>query len=170
MTLSSIVFRTAAILSFFATCTLLCGCVGGRDEKANSRSPSVGNSANQNTSTARTNVEELGLLVSIPYETEDVVWKEFPASKKVVAVLLFTKDTAARVVTDAQTHGAGQNVTLAAEPWFPDELIAQSEMSGDAALRGTAYPGNAFFLDKYNAGTITRVEGSDHFVLEITAR
>ncbi len=170
MTLSYIVFRTAAILSFFATCTLLCGCIGGRDQNANSRTQSTTNSGNQNSSAARSNVEELGLLVKIPYETEDVVWKEVSPSKKVVAVLLFPKATADKVVADAQTHGAGQNVTLAAEPWFPDELIAQSEMSGDAALRGTAYPGNAFFLDKYNAGTITRIEGSDHFVLEITAR
>ena len=163
-------FRTAAILSLFASCSLLGGCVGGRDEKANSRIPSAANTANQNASAARSNVEELGLLVKIPYETEDVVWKEFPASKKVVAVLLFTKEIAEKVVADAQTHGAGQNVTVAAEPWFPDELIAQSEMSGDAALRGTAYPGNAFFLDKYNAGNITRIEGGDHFVLELTAR
>lgn len=170
MTLLFIVFRTAAILSLFITCTLLCSCVGGRDEKANSRPPTAANRSNQNSSSPRTNVEELGLLVNVPYETEDVVWKEASPVKKVVAVLLFTKETAERVVADAQAHGASKNVTIAAEPWFPDELIAQSEMSGDALLRGTAYPGNSFFLGEYNAGTITRIEGSDHFVLEITAR
>ena len=138
-------FRTAAILSFFATCTLLCGCVGGRDEKANSRAPSAVNTSNQNTSAARSNVEELSLLVNVPYETEDVVWKEFPASKKVVAVLLFTKEIAEKVVADAQTHGAGQNATLAAEPWFPDELIAQSEMSGDGTLAVPHIPAMLFF-------------------------
>jgi hypothetical protein len=158
-----------AILSLFAACTLSAGCIAGTDQKANARPPSV-DRANQNTDTARTNVEELGLLVNVPYEAEDVVWKEAPAGKKVTAVLLFSKATAERVVSDAQAYGPGQAVTVSPETWFPDELIAQSEMSGDAAVRGTAYPANAFFHDNYNSGRIIHVEGSDHFVLEVSAR
>ena len=147
----------------------MAGCIAGTDQKANARPPSA-NTANRNADAPRTNVEELGLLVKVPYEAEDVVWKEAPNGKKVTAVLLFSKATADRVIADAQQFGPGQPVTLSAETWFPDELIAQSEMSGDAAIRGTAYPANAFFHDKYNAGRITRIEGSDQFVLEVTAQ
>jgi hypothetical protein len=145
------------------------GCIAGTDKKANTRSPGAPGAANQNAA-PRTNVEELGLLVKVPYEADDVVWKESPNGKKVVAVLLFPKETAERIVTDAQAYGPGQPVTLSAETWFPEELIAQSEMSGDAAIRGTAYPANAFFHDKYNSGRITRIEGGDHFVLEVAAQ
>jgi len=164
------VFKLWAILSLFVACAALSGCVAGTDEKANSRPPSVVGSGDENAAAPKTNVEELGLLVNVPYETEDVVWKESSSAKKLVAVLLFTKETANRVVADAVARGPGQPVTLAVETWFPDELIAQGEMSGDAAIRGTAYPANAFFNDRYKTGRITRVEGGDHFVLEVSAQ
>ena len=147
----------------------MAGCVAGTDQKANTRPPTA-NAADQTADEPRTNVEELGLLVTVPYETEDVVWKESPSGKKVTAVLLFSKATAERVVAEAQAFGAGQAVTLSPETWFPDELIAQGEMSGDAAVLGTAYPANAFFHEKYNSGRITRIEGGDHFVLEVSAQ
>jgi hypothetical protein len=158
-----------AILSLFAVCTVMAGCVAGTDQKANARPPS-GNVTNKSADAPRTNVEELGLLIKVPYEAEDVVWKVSPNGAKVTAVLLFPKDTAERIIAEAQAFGQGQNVTISPESWFPEELIAQGEMSGDAAIRGTAYPANAFFLDKYNAGRIIRIEGGDHFVLEVSAQ
>lgn len=163
-------FKLWAILSLFTVCTALSGCVAGTDEKANSRPPSSANSANANAAAPKTNVEELGLLITVPYEAEDVVWKESPSTKKLVAVLLFSKETAGRIVADAEAYGKGQPVTLSVETWFPDELIAQSEMSGDAAIRGTAYPANTFFSERYKTGRITRIEGGDHFVLEVSTQ
>lgn len=163
-------FKLWAILSLFAACAVLAGCVAGTDEKANSRPPSGVGTGNENAAAPKTNVEELGLLVNVPYEAEDVVWKESLSTKKLVAVLLFSKETANRVVADAEARGRGQPATLSVETWFPEELIAQSEMSGDAAIRGTAYPANAFFSDRYKSGRITRVEGGEHFVLEVSAQ
>lgn len=161
--------KLSVILSLIALSALLPACVAGTDQKPNTRPPGSANAADQNTA-PHTNVEELGLLVRVPYEAEDVVWKESPSGKKVTAVLLFSKETAERVVADAQAHGAGQPVTISPEIWFPDELIAQGEMSGDAAIRGMAYPANDFFHDKYNTGRIIHIEGGDHFVLEVSAQ
>lgn len=123
-----------------------------------------------NTNSARTNVEELGLLVKVPYEAEDIVWKEFPAAKKVVAVLRFSPADSKRIVLEAESFGGSEIATIAVETWFPEELTAQGETSGDGALRGHAYPANAFFQEPYALGRITRIDGTDFFILEVTAR
>ena len=68
----------------------------------------------------------------------------------------------------AETGAAGTpESSIAVESWFPDELIAQSEMSGDSALKGVSYPANAFVQEPYTVGKITRIEGTDYFILEL---
>jgi hypothetical protein len=146
---------------------LLQACCGTGN--ANVDTPPAAN-AGDNNNIARTNVEELALLVNVPYEVEDIVWKPDPALKKVTAVLRFSPVDANKVVAEAEKVGAAENATLAIETWFPAELIAQGDMSGDNALRGLAYPANSFHQEPYTTGRITRIEGSDYFVLELVAK
>lgn len=147
-------------------CLFAAACVGGGQNVNNK--PAAGPAATQANS-ARTNPEELGLLIRIPYETEDVVWKRFDDTR-VIAVLRFSKADAEKVVEEAAVHGAGENVTLPVESWFPDELIAQGDMSGNSALRGVSYSANGFAQEPFISGRATRIEGTDFFVLEMTAR
>ena len=119
---------------------------------------------------ANTNVEELGVLINVPYESDEASWKEDTAHKKVIAVLRFPEIEAKRLVDDASKIAAPQNAEIAAETWFPPELIAQSGISGEDTLTGKAYPANAFFQEPYNSGRITRIENTDYFVLELTAK
>lgn len=144
------------------------GCVGG-GENANSRPAGPGNSGTSSVHVAKTNVEELTLLVNVPYETEDVVWKEDPVAKKVVAVMLFSPADADAIVAEAAKFGPPQQVSVAVETWYPNELIAQGEMSGDSALKGVSYPANSFFQPPYSTGRIARIEGLPYFVLEVSA-
>jgi hypothetical protein len=130
--------------------------------------PSSANVAEKNA--PRTNVEELGLLVKVPYEAEDIVWKEFPASKKVMAALRFSTADANKIVADAESLAPPEAVTIPVETWFPEELVAQGENSGDSELRGRAYRADAFFQEPYTSGRIIRIEGTDFFVLEVTAK
>jgi hypothetical protein len=125
---------------------------------------------NSNNDSARTNVEELSLQISVPYESEDVVWKEDPGHKKLVAVFLFSPQQSARVIAEAEKIKPPEGVTLGSESWFPPELIAQSEMTGDDTLKARAYAANAFFGGSYNEGRIARIQGTDYFVLELFAK
>jgi hypothetical protein len=128
------------------------------------------NTAVENANAARTNVEELSLLVNVPYQVEDIIWKENAAHKKLTAVFRFSPEDSAKLVADASLRGAPQNVTLTAATWYPAELNAQSDMSGGDSLRGIAYPADAFFQEPYTTGRIVRVEGTDYFVLELSAK
>ena len=163
-------FKSGVILALFLSAALFSGCVGG-DGNANSpRAANASNRVGENDNAARTNVEELSLLVKVPYETEDIVWKEDAGSKKVIAVLRFSPVDSNKIVAEAERSGPPQNASIDVEPWFPNELTAQSEMSGDNALKGLAYPATAFYQEPYTNGKITRIEGGDYFVLELSAK
>jgi len=156
-------------LSILVT-VFLCGC-GGYDKNTNNQSVANSPSAvSQGSDTPNTNVEDLALIVTLPFEAEDVVWKVDGTRKKVVAVIRFSKDNANKVVADAEKYGASVSGSIAVETWFPDELSAQSEMSGDNTVKGISYPANSFYQEPYTTGWITRVEGGDSFVLELTSK
>lgn len=143
-----------------------CGSQG--TNSANSSVPANRAGKTDDANSTKTNAEELGMLVKIPYETEDIVWKSYPTAKRIVAVLRFSPADANKIVAEAGGTPEGRIVQV--ETWFPDELIAQGEMSGDDALKGIAYPATAFYQDPYTSGKITRIESSDYFVLDLTAK
>jgi len=142
----------------------------GSPEKKSANSPLATNQTNENFNTARSNVEELRLVATIPYEAEDVAWKEDKANKKLVAVLRFAAADSAKIVAEAERIKPPEAAAVSSEPWFPPELIAQSEMSGDDILRGKVYAADQFFLDQYSTGRIIRIENTDYFVLELAAK
>jgi hypothetical protein len=155
------------ILALFLSLSLLSGCSG---DTGNANTTNARNTvASRNANAARTNVEELSLLVNVPYEADDIVWKQDAEKRNIIAVFRFSPEEAERAAADAGRAGQGQPVTISAESWFPEELIAQSEVSGDNTLKGTAYPATSFFQDPFNSGRITRIEGVDYFILELSA-
>ena len=162
--------RVGTILALFLSGAVLSSC-GEINKNTNGRpSAAASNGSNENANTTRTNLEELNLVVNVPYEAEDIVWKEDTAHKKLIAVLLFSTENANKIVTEASGRQAPQNVTLSSETWFPAELIAQSQMTGDDTLHGTAYAASAFMQEPYTSGRIVRVGGTDYFVLELSAK
>jgi hypothetical protein len=154
--------RTALSLPLFLCAVVSLGCLEG----PNANSALTATAALENVNAAKSNIEELGLFVNIPYETEDIVWKESTDRKQITAVLLFSKTDANELVNGA----ASQNVKLSSETWFPAELIAQSEMSGDDSLNGLAYSAEKFYQEPYTSGRIVRVEATDYFILELSAK
>jgi hypothetical protein len=163
-------WRFAAVYGLLMIFACLCAC----GDRPNSTGAASNANAvvvpGENANTAKTNAEELELLVNIPFEVDDVVWKEDAAHKKVIAVLHFSKSDADRIVADAAGKRAAETVMMPSEPWYPAELIAQSEMSGDEGLKGTAYSADAFFMEPYTTGRIVRIEGTDYFVLQLAAK
>ena len=162
--------KVAGILALTAGAFLALSC-GGAENTSNSQTANAGGpAANANANAAGSNVEELGVIVNVPYEAEDVAWKQSPDKKKVLAVLRFSDVDSNKVVSEAEASGPPSQVAIPSESWFPDELVAQSDVSGDSTLKGMAYPANRFFLEPYTDGRITRVEGTDFFILELTSK
>lgn len=152
---------------FLVVCSSLFGACSG-EPGANSSSPSNQANPNSNSSKkANDNLEELGMLVKVPYEPEDVLWLEEPG-RKLIIVLLYLPADVQKVVADAEKHGAATNVSLEPAEWFPKELISQHDLSGEP-LQGKQYPANEFFQAPYNSGRLVRIDGTDYFVVELTA-
>lgn len=159
------------IVTLIYCLAFLNACAGSPTPDSNSpASPANSSTTNSVAASAKTNVEELALLINIPYESEDATWKEDAVRKKIIAVFKFSPAEATHVIADAEKVRPPEGVSVGSETWFPPELIAQSEMSGDDTLKGQAYAANAFFGGPYNDGRITRIDGTDYFVLELSAK
>ena len=138
------------------------------------------NASNNQANVARDDVIELSKIINLPFEPEqEAVFREdgagsenntgnAPGRKKLVAVMKFSESDAEKIVEQsAKYQPAPAPVKLEAESWFPPELIAVTQESGDESLKGTAYPANDFFNPPYASGRITRVNRTDYFVLEL---
>lgn len=110
------------------------------------------------------------MIINIPYEAEDAVWKENKANKKLTAVLRFDPEDTVKVVAEAEKAGAPQPVTVPAETWFPQDLVAENDVSGADDIAGKAYPANQFFQGDYTEGRLIRVNGNDYFILELNSK
>jgi hypothetical protein len=158
---------SGVILAFFLAVLTLSGC-GAADDSGNSANAASASASNSNS--VRTNVEELGMIVNVPYESDECAFKEFPSQKKLVAVLRFPQNEANRLIADAEKIRPAQRVSIAPESWFPAELVAQSDMTGDDMLNGQSYAANAFYQDQYSDGRITHIDQTDYFILELSSK
>lgn len=127
-------------------------------------------SAASNSNSAKTNAEELGLLLNIPFEPEDVAWKQADDGKKLKAVLLLKQEDADALIRDAAAITPPRLADVSSETWFPAELIAQSGLSSEDTLKGVSYAPNTFLQPPYTSGRVTRIENTDYFVLEVEAK
>jgi hypothetical protein len=106
----------------------------------------------------------------MPYEAEDIFFKEDKTQKRLTVVLRFDKVDTDKLASELEKTGSVADATIETEALFHPELRSQSEMRGDVALKGKSYTAVPFFSAPYNEGTITRIDGTDFFVLELTAK
>lgn len=171
---------TKAIIAYTLLITGLfnVSCVDQNPENASSRSSSNQSNANSASSPAKDDVSELLTIIRLPEVPEEAVWKEEilgkadnsapgPTDRKIIAVLKYDNETAAKVVAQIEKNKNPEPAEIGAENWFPEELIAQSQISGNEMLKGTTYGANDFFNMPYGNGKITRVENTNYFVLEL---
>lgn len=165
------------ILLFFAVSWTACLSNNNSNSTANSQNRTNGNAnSNNKKNPTKDDIEELELTIKLPYHPEDAVWREESAGapegekKKLVAVLKFTKDEADKIVAQAEKYKPAAPASIGAEEWFPAELIAQSQMSGNETVKGMTYAANDFFNAPYTDGRITRVEATNYFVLELFSK
>ncbi|HVF30649.1 MAG TPA: hypothetical protein VNA22_06740 [Pyrinomonadaceae bacterium] len=160
--------RFAAPLLFVLAIQILISC----------SSPAANQNANTTTGNAsssvskvvpKDNAEEFAMLVTLPFEAEEVAWNENAESKSLIAVVRFSPEDTAKLSTELAKTRAGTPETLSVEAWYPAELIAQAELSGESSLKGKTYPAQTFLNPPYTKGKITQIDNTDYFVLQISA-
>ena len=171
---------TSLILALFLSLIVLGGCSNPSSNTANSASDNHSDPANTDRAVepgmegAKDNADELATLIKIPYEPEDVVWKEFPAAagapRRVLAVFQFTPADAKKIVETASKVRPGTPTRLPTEKWFPKELVTETDVSGEEGIKATTYAADEFLIPPFTEGRLSRVDNTDFFVLEVFAK
>ena len=177
-------FRQTSILHTFRLTFLLLvvafiasGCSGGAQSESNGNAKTNASAPTANTGSntiSNDDTAALGAHVLLPVVPEEVKWREEPVrnsdAKKLIAVLKYPEADAGNLVAQASKHRPSEKVEIAAEDWFPEELVAQSQMAGDDSLRGNAYAPSDFLQMPYKTGRLVKIENSNYFVLELSTQ
>ena len=176
-------FSKINLYIFLAAALLINACSGG--ENANQISIQTSNQppeANSNSVIAAKNdPAELSKIINLPIMPEEADWREEPIGKqtrsnrapgpddrRMTAVLHYLPEDTPKLIALIEKHKPAQAAELEVESWFPAELIAQSQTSGNETIKGTAYAANDFLQSPYLTGRITHISGTDYFVLELS--
>ncbi len=137
---------------------------------------------NDNANISKDDVEELDKIINLPMQPEDATWREdnlldkqnnnntpVPKGKKLTVVLKFSSEDAQKFVEQIDKTKPAFASDVDAASWFPPELIAKSQESGDENLKGISYSADNFLREPYKNGKITRIDDTDFFVLEVTS-
>ncbi len=166
--------RLLVIVTLASASVFSASCVGDIDSNQNQNATSNIDQIVKVERAANHSVEELGLIIKLPYEPVEASWRNEVAAgssgSSIRAVLLFTIEDGKALIVAAETTKPGQTVEVVAENWYPAELIAKSEMGEESKLTGKAYPADAFFQPPYNSGRLIKIDDTDHFILELGAQ
>ena len=163
------VFPTKSIF-FLLTVVLFNACSGNNAPGDNSLAPNSNQTANSISAiAAHDDVEELGKIIKLPVAPDEAAYSEIKSNRgvKFVAILKFSKDVANRIAASAEGYKPPAPADVDAEDWFPPELVAKSQETGDASLKGVEYAANDFLQPPYTSGRLTRINDTDYFVLEL---
>ena len=166
---------TKLICGFFLSIFLLSACVHNEtDKNANLSANKPADYANENKIPPKDDVEELERIIKLPFHPEEATWREtdlnaLNGEKKLTVVVQFLSEDANKIVEQVEKYKPAVASDIDAEDWFPAELIAQSQISGDINLKGKSYAANDIFQSPYINGKITRIDDTDYFVLELTS-
>jgi|SRR5215203_6193767 len=161
-------FSRPALLFVLLASLLLPAC-SRTAENSNAANSAVANSASTAQTGPKDNIDELGLLVRLPFEPEEVAWEEKPEQKKLIAVVRFSPENAQKMAAEVAKNGKPSPETLTVESWYPNELIAQGELTSESTVKGQSYPAEPFLNPPYTKGKITRIENTDYFILQISS-
>jgi hypothetical protein len=118
-------------------------------------------------------VSELAMKILLPEIPEEAVWKEQDSDrdkkKMMIAVLRYDDAAASRVVAQAEKVHLAEPGEIEAEDWFPAELTALTQLSGNEMLKGDRYSPSYFLNVPYTEGVLFRVEKTNFFIVELHA-
>jgi hypothetical protein len=157
----------AVLLAYILGTAIISGC---SSSSGNQNTLVAGNNSSSVSNVVpKDNTDELTLLVSLPFEPEEVAWEESSDKKNLTAVIRFSTDNAAKMAAELAKGGSGSPETLSVESWYPAELIAQAELSGESSIKGKTYPAESFLNPPYTKGRMTQIDNTDYFILRISS-
>jgi hypothetical protein len=172
-------FRAASGIFLILAIAFQIGCAGNDPQDANNNANST--AANTNPVTAKDNVEELAGIIKLDIVPEEATYIETNPNKqnseggvtgtnekKLVAVLKYSPEKTAQIIAQAEKYQPAVPAEMSAETWYPEELIAQSQLTGDESIKGSTYAANDFLQAPYSKGKLTKIENTNYFILELT--
>ena len=173
--------RIQSVFTFVFFTLLLNACSGNKTANENSSALNTNQTTNVKVGiVTQDNIEDLGKIIKLTVEPEEATYSEFdstgkninanapsPNEKRLVAVLKFSDKNAAQIVAQAEKYHAPAPLDVEAESWFPPELVAKSQETGDEVLKGVTYQAQDFFQSPYMRGRLTRINDTNYFVLEM---
>jgi len=162
--------RAKLILNLALSIFLLNACAGNKT--ANTNALDVDSKTEV---AANDDIEALGKIIKLPFAPEETTYSEINLNdgssatnkKKIIAVLKFSVENANQIVAQAEKYNPPAPADVDAENWFPPELIAKSQETGDEFLKGAAYTADDFLQPPYVNGRLTRINDTNYFVLEL---
>ena len=172
--------RTAPVLVVIAVCFFVCSCVEDRDYgQATNLRPDVNRNVEVNANANIANDSEIALdeIINLPFEPEESIFREIaisedasnrvpgPKDKRLTVVLSFSEEDTRSILENARTVKPPFETEVEAEPWFPAELLAKSETSGNQQLKGMGYSAKEFTKSPWLNGSLIRIDETRYFVL-----
>jgi len=179
-----LIFRAISISVFLPLVLLLNACSGNFGVNTNSTASNAVSTDNSNPGIIpNDDIEELGKIVKLPFTPEEVTFVELTLNdnktvsrvpttsdgRKIVAVIKFSNENANQLIAQAKKYKPPVPSDIDAEVWFPPELIAKSQVTGDEYLKGVEYGANDFLQPPYTNGKLTRINNTNYFALELTS-
>jgi hypothetical protein len=161
--------RLAGVLLLLFAIQILTNCSSPVANENVAANAGTSNSSSTSKVVPKDNVEEFATIVRLPFEPEEVAWEEKAENKSLTAVMRFSPENASKMSAELAKSGGGNAETLSVEMWYPAELIAQGELSGESAIQGRSFSANAFLNPPYTNGKIARVDNTDYFILQLSA-
>ena len=164
--------RPTAICLSVLTLLLFCSCGSAPATNGDQQNAANTNGANISNAQTATNddVEELRSSMQIPFEPEEAVWRivsDKNGRKQLTAVLRLKPEDFKTLSAKASAAGPGRQIQASVEQWFPAELRAMSETTGEMTVPATSYPANEFFQAPFNSGTVTLINDTDYVIVEL---
>ncbi len=173
-TMSEMKVSPTKSIFFLLTVILFNACSGNSDAGKNPFARNNNQTANSISEiVAHDDVEELGKIIKLPAAPNEATYSEIkpnsgePNNVKLVVILKFSTAAANQIAASAEGYKPPTPADVDAEDWFPPELIAKSQESGDASLKGVEYGANDFLQPPYASGRLTRINDTNYFVLEL---
>ena len=166
---------TTVIAGFFLALQIVsvaCSASPGTNTNATSNANNVSNT-NALANSANDSVEELRSFVQVPFEPEDVDWRlvrPTQGKSRITAVFVLAPDAYKAFASKYNSSGPGADAQVSVEQWFPAELKAMSEISGEMTIGGKAYAATDFFQDPYTSGNIILIPETNYAVLEVQSK
>ena len=161
-----------SILGLLLTIIFFNACSPNRNGNSNTLSPNSSRNAAVLTgeTVVQDDLETLAKIIKLPFAPDEATFSETDQNgKKLVAVLKFSPADAAAIAAVAEKHQPPVVADIDAEMWFPPELIAKSQETGDEFLKGIAYAPNDFLQAPYINGKLTRLNDTNYFILDLTS-